>query len=312
MVKYYCVLLALLLVVCTSTTIRIGSFNVLAPSWAANSSYAEEVSYLLTPWEARLNRSMNYVTSSLVNDTDFLAFQETEITINGYIANRLNVSVFEYVSVFHDDDYWGSYIKIDPPFNRNGVSIAVNKMKYSNCSYTDLALGTGNHALVALCYNKILSRWIRVVSVHFDSDTGGNRGKESKAVVDYIDNNMISGALNIIAGDYNADTDQGVIKQRITDAGFIDVFKVLGDNNHTHPFSTSYYNNNIYGLLDHITVRGQAFDVKSVKVHNNDLFTIYPDLSQRGEPNETPRVVSNMQLVGSDHFPIEAILEVSN
>lgn len=293
--------------VASETSIRITAFNVLAPSWAAPSSYAPEITPLLRPWQTRLNKTMNYVVNNML-DADFLTFQETEVTINSYISERLGMK-YEYISVFHDDSYWGSYIRVDPPFARNGVSIAVNKEKYDQCVYTDLALETGNHCIIATCRNKLLNRWIRVASVHFDSDTGGNRGKESKNLVKYLDGEH---NLTIISGDFNADTDQGVIKQRVTDAGFEDVFKTLGNNNRTHPFSKSYYGNDIYGKLDHIVVRGQSYTPTNCKVHDNDLFVLFPNTQQLAEPNETPRVFANMQLVGSDHFPIEATLLVSN
>jgi endonuclease/exonuclease/phosphatase family metal-dependent hydrolase len=283
-------------------TISIGNFNVLAPSWASPSYYPTKVNQdgLLTPGSTRVGRGISYLIGAL-GTVDFWSFQETETTINAGLASGYG-SNYNFVHFFHDDNYWANWITTNPPFARNGVSIGVNKLKYINCTYVDKALGTGNHAGIAICLNTQLSRWVRFCAVHFDSDNTTRRTAEAQALNAYLASETThSNYIDIIAGDLNADTISGPMDTHLIQNGFTDVLRALGAATGTTPGS----GNNI----DHILVRDALDNWTPTNgvVHSNNLFQLYPAVSgSKGVQNSDTRIYKNFQFTGSDHFPVSA------
>jgi endonuclease/exonuclease/phosphatase family metal-dependent hydrolase len=247
----------------------------------------------------RINRGIAYVQQNMLH-TDFLAYQETETTINAMLDAGLG-STYQTYHVFHDDTYWANWITEDPAFNRNGVSVAVNLNKYEMCTFTNCSLGTGNHAAVATCRNIAIQRWVRFVSVHFDSDTSSRRATESAAIVAWLNSDTSNEYIDIIAGDYNADTDAGTMKNNIINAGFVDVLRAVGIAENTSPWTGSGQN------IDHLCVRGLRTTPVSGLVHSNNLWNLYPvQGGPTGQALTDQRITSHMNITGSDHFPIEA------
>jgi len=294
----------------SSANVKIAAFNVLAPCWASPSYYPTTCAPLLAPWQTRINRCTTFVKKTFL-DVDVITFQETEATINPTLAAALG-NGFQVYHAFHDDDYWSKWVTTDPPFARNGVSIGVSKTKYDQMSFKDIALGTGCHAGVVTCRHITVNRWFRFVSCHFDSDSGGRRGKEAQTLVETLDADKTRPYVDVIAGDLNADSKVGVIKSRITDNGFLDVLRAMGIEENTSPYSTSSNGNSMWGNIDHIMVRGERFNAVAAKIHSFNLWTTFPVLGgQPGIENENLRITKNMELTGSDHFAVEGVFSVS-
>lgn len=285
--------------------IRTVTYNVLAPSWASPSYYPPMCVADLAPDRRRAAVIQNL---QLFKEVDFFALQETQAGENELLAAGLGVG-FNYYATYHDDTYWASWITQDPPFVRNGVAIAVNKAKYDNCSFRDVALGTGNRAAIATCRNKALNRSVRFTSTHLDSDYGGRRGKEAKALGDWYGASA-GNVIDIIAGDFNSDTNSGVVQQRIINRGFTDVLRAVGIAENTHPYTVSYNANSNYGNIDHVVARGAGVVPHSGWVYSNGLWALYPPLNGNGEPNESLRICDNLYITGTDHFPVEGVVSV--
>jgi hypothetical protein len=154
-----------------------------------------------------------------------------------------------------------------------------------------------------------------MVSTHFDSDSGGNRAKESDELVKLLDMAPFHNA-HVCRSSASArrlqrrDTDTGGLKSRLVDqAGFKDVLRDTGNGGKiTHPWSNTYNSNSMWGAIDHIMARGAAAAaVASVssKVHDGGLFVQYPD---GVASNEVPRICSNFDKKGADHFAVEGVI----
>jgi len=279
-------------------TIKVLSFNKLAPTWADPNIYPSSCSNLLVI-PARTQRTVAWMQNNDMSQYDAIAWQETEAIDNGPIKAALG-NGFSFFQVNHADSYWAGYITVDPPFAPNGVAIAINQMKYDRCVYVDKPLGTGNHGAIAICRHKALGRWFRFASVHFDSDQGGRRGKEANTLADYFAlESSHSNYVDVIAGDINSDTDTGVINQRFTSAGYVDIGHALGSTSSTHPWSTAYNSNSQWAIIDHVLVKGTGSTPTAYKVFDSDLYTTYP-----GTANENTRICLQLEYMGSDHFPV--------
>jgi len=306
--RTFVVLLAAVAVLVTAApvTVKVLAFNVLAPSWADASLYPSTCSNLL-PEPARTQRTASWITSNNLLGYDAFAFQETESLTNGALKAALGKS-FSFFQVNHADSYWASYITVTPPFASNGVAIAVNQNKYDHCVYVDKPISdSGNHAAIAICHHKVLNRWFRFASVHLDSDYGGRRGKEANGLGDYLAaENTHSNYVDVIAGDFNADTDSGVLNQRFTTNGFTDLGHALGSTAATHPWSSSYNRNSQWAILDHVIVKGTGTAAAAYNVFSSNLYTLYP-----GSANENTRICLNLDYTGADHFPVSGSFTVA-
>jgi len=304
----------------TSFDIRAVSLNVLAPVWAIPADYPTQqlctpyvsgtglTNYLDKNW--RRTKVSNFFKYQVPN-ADFYTLQETQQSENPLLAAIFDSRKYWYATAYHDISYWSNYFNSSvtgEPNQQSGVAMAVSKQKYSACNFNDVSLTTGNHALVGVCTHTN-GKKVRIVSVHFDSDQGGRRGKETNALMDYL--NAMGGGpyIDIIAGDFNADTDSGVLKSRMIDQeGFVDVLTATGlGGKPTHPWGTGYYGNQLYSAIDHVVARGANVSPKSSDIHDADLYVTYPATTQS---NEVPRQCSTFDYLGTDHFAVEGTIRV--
>lgn len=287
--------------------IKVFAYNVLAPCWAAPEYYPDQCPDSLDADTRR--ESVREVLLEAAPSTDFFALAETEKDWNDYFAKALS-NHFDYFSAYHDDSYWESWITEDPPFARNGVAIAVNNQKYQDCSFADVALGTGNHVAFVSCTHKALNREVRVASVHFDSDTGGRRAKEAKALGSMVFDGSDAGSIDIIAGDFNGNTATGPLHNiLIKTLKFVDVKAAVGlpIDIQTHPYTTAYNQNKNYGNIDHIVARGEGLSFADAQVNDGGVWDDYAE-GRGGDVLEDPRACAYMDGYGSDHFSVEATL----
>lgn len=280
--------------------IKIVSFNILAPPWAKPSSYPESSEPYL---DRELRRvSIIDVLNSLKGSSDVIALQEITPIEFGYIKSALKD--FVAIQVNHDPDYWSQYITDNPPWEPNGNALFLKKSTFKNVSFSDVPLSTsGNHGAYAEAKLKANNQQVKIFSVHFDSDHGGNRKKEMEAAVAHI--GAASNSIDIIAGDFNSSPQQGNYSNLLELQGYIDVLAAIGNTEITTPYTTQYSSSNNFGIIDHVMVRN-AQPIAGDVIDNN-LFTIYPD--GPAHANEEPRITANLQITGSDHFPVWGSIE---
>jgi hypothetical protein len=82
-------------------------------------------------------------------------------------------------------------------------------------------------------------------------------------------------------------------------SGFTDVLDELNITKWTTPYSTLAHPRAVIGTVDTVLVR-YAHPV-SAKVFDSDLYTTFPDLTE-----DDDRITKSLELIGSDHFPVEA------
>jgi hypothetical protein len=107
-----------------------------------------------------------------------------------------------------------------------------------------------------------------------------------------------------VAGDFNTDTDGGVVKSRLLDRpGFVDVHKALGVALPTHPWTSSYNSNSMWGIIDHVVARGRSVTPAAAATYDLSVWLAFPVLSGQ-DANEPPRICATMQGNGADHFAV--------
>lgn len=278
-----------------AASIKVFSFNVLAPPWAKLSSYPESS----WPYIDRTIRRQAIINTlnSIKSSTDVICLQETTPIEFGYFAATLKD--FVGIQANHDPSYWSQYITQNPPWELNGTAIFVNKRVFSNISLSDVALSdSGNHAAYLTATHKATNQKFRILSVHLDSDTGGNRNKEMQAAIQLLP--ALNSSIDMIVGDFNSSPEQGNYFVDLNRAGFNDVLDGVGNTELTSPYTTAYSSSTNFGELDHIVVRNAS--PLAGDVIDNNLFQLYPALPSNTYEND--RITENMRLTGSDHFPI--------
>lgn len=271
------------------SVLNLATFNVLAPCWANPSEYpASSLPYL----DKVKRRGLIIQTiQTLAKSNDIIALQETQEDEYGYFYDAMIKIGFDGYHVNHRDDYWSRYITIDPPFVSNGVALFWNKKTINFLEINDCKLSDdGNHCIFTIL--KKNNKIFRLICCHLDSDTGGKRTKESKAIMDNL--KPIDGTTDIIIGDLNFNIDNGPYNRIFYSNNFTDVLKSLGREEMTHPFDFTYMGNSNFGIIDHILVRNaKPVDGKVL------TFNVWND----GTTSEE-RINLLLQRNGSDHFVV--------
>jgi endonuclease/exonuclease/phosphatase family metal-dependent hydrolase len=272
--------------------INILSFNILAPCWADPSYYPASSA----PFLERVSRRQTIIDllNSYENKVDVIALQEVAQIEFNYIAQALQ-STFVGFQANHASTYWSNWVTATTPWELNGNAIFIKKERFDDISFEDYtASASGNHA--ALFTGKLKNegdKQVRIASIHLDSDHAYNRKRELQAVLaKWL---PLKNAMDIIAGDFNTETDATNIHTDIRKAGYYDVLEVLGKARQTHPWDTKYYGSDNWGIIDHIISRN-SIPIEGAVI-DFQLFDSYPK-------DEEMRINKNLQLSGSDHFPI--------
>jgi len=169
----------------------------------------------------------------------------------------------------------------------------------------------GNHCVIATAREKSTQRSLRIASIHLDSDNSGRRNNELSALLSLVP--AESNTVDIIAGDFNAALSSGNLSNLIRSNNFLNALDVLGIQEQTPPFTSSYNRNTNWGPIDHITFRNASITGKS-SVSNDgspaidngvvdfNVWKTYPS----GSTYEAQRIDKNFENCGSDHFPVFA------
>jgi len=275
--------------------IKVISFNILAPCWASPSYYPDAtLQYLDRVY--RRNKIIDFLQNQ---NADIIMLQEVTQTEFGYINNSLKTNYSGFMSL-HSSTYWSNWITVNPPWEPNGNAIFLNKARFKNIVFSDIALSDdGNHAAYTESvdsYNN--NKLIRAVSIHLDSDHASNRNNEFNALMSFM---KPSNSLDIIGGDFNIDVQNSNLKVDINKNGYINTLYSLGITDPTSPYSTTYYRRSVYGAIDTILIRNSVPQTGSVYSFN--LYNLYPDLKL-----DSDRITENMKICGSDHFPVGTVI----
>ena len=328
--------------------LSVATFNVLAPCYAQPSwYYPSSEPYMNT--EFRRNRILQFLDS--IKDYDIIGLQEvTDDTIDnvGGIAYTRE-GEFKYFASFltkthhaffasHDRKYWASYFSNNPmsPYAwiKNGNVLFLKRSTFHHVTFSDVALGKGgNHAAMATCTHRASGRKMRVMSVHLDSDIGGNRQSEWESIKTLLPDNP--SLVDLVIGDFNANTQTGILAAdfaNFNDDGEAGKFKnallkITNDTGvmiyeQTHPFTSTFNDRHLHEKIDHIVYRyglmpsniyysgvglyGTVEGTQSGVIDNN-LWVVRPDTRPPGyDLNEELRINTNFDHVGSDHYPCVA------
>lgn len=275
-----------------SKSIRILSFNVLCPCWAHPSYYPESTAPLLN----RVLRRQVIIDllKSYQSTVDAFTLQEVAQTEFNFFNDALKQN-YQGFQANHSPNYWSSWVTNDPPWELNGNAIFIRKDRFANITFENFPASTsGNHAaLFSGTIRNSNGKSIRIASVHLDSDYPYNRKDELNAVL----NTWVTqeNTVDIIAGDFNTETDATNIKTDIQRVGYIDVLQTLGVESQTHPWDSKYNGADNWGIIDHIISRNST--PINGKVIDFNLYQLFPN-------DEESRINRFLQLSGSDHFPI--------
>jgi len=283
--------------------LHIGSWNVLAPSWASPDYYPRRAHPHLFPHESRIERVARFVLTNL-GKADVVCFQETQCDLDRKFAFLLSER-YQYFPVYHDDGYWSKWVTEDRPFLRNGVAVALRRSAFDHITSMDLSLGTGNHAAVVIARHIELDQWFRIASVHFELDDEDIRNAEVEALARFFRPGTSAALrphyIDVIAGDFNCDLDYEVMMTQFIDRGFSDAHRELDMAQPTHPEGEGD------DVIDHILIRGENVEVVTAQTHGADIIKSHPERTVEHKDN---RIARCLEYNGSDHFAIDTIVRI--
>jgi endonuclease/exonuclease/phosphatase family metal-dependent hydrolase len=273
------------------TPVQVVTFNILAPCWASPSYYPPAAAPYLNRVYRR-DRILDFLASQ--KDADIIALQEVTSAEFEFIKNALG-GEFLASNCYHSATYWASWITVDPAWEPNGNALLLKRTRFNEAAFSDLPLsGDGNHAVYAEARDRVTGRHFRIASVHLDSDYTYNRESELQALLERIP--PASGFTDIIAGDFNTDVSRAGLQSNLKTAGFQSLLPALGITTTTSPWGT-YNKSSTFGAIDHITYRNAS--PLTGAVIDFGLLKKYP-----AQKDDTTRIVLNLILSGSDHFPV--------
>ena len=277
----------------SSTSLGVLSFNVLAPLWAAPKWYPTNLDPAALNRQTRL-RATQALLGSLSGQLDVVCLQEVNAPeLKGYL-DALGPD-FKGAMAQNPPSWWANWLVPELPWEANGTAVIVRKSRFKGGSFEDVALPDGNHAEVYQGVDSLTGRKVRVQSIHLDSDRLDNHKTELTTLFDRYPASR--GVVDILAGDFNEDTDIGTAASLLEKAGYKDALTAIGNLEATHPWSSSYNTNQRWGRIDHITSRN------AISLGGDVL-----DFGVWGLTDETARIAANLGKTGSDHFPVIASL----
>ena len=306
-----------------TTPLNVVTFNMLAPAFARPADYPPGSGPLLDT--AARGAVLRHTVASLASDVfqdgrflqaDVIALQEVQpATLAAlFLAGGLVDSEWFLFNVAHREDYWSSYYVTDPdeiaeaPWTANhfghGNALLIRRSSFDAPPgfpfSATLNSDSGNRAPVFV--GSIAGRPVRISSVHFDSDVAGRRRAE--LLSHFAQLPPLDGAVDIVAGDFNTDTDSGNTQTEVRRAGFVNGVFAVGGKASTQPYSTQYYSSSNWVSLDHVLARGAT--PQEARIHSNRLFERFPKKASAGQrdDNEDARVQAALAEIGADHFPV--------
>jgi endonuclease/exonuclease/phosphatase family metal-dependent hydrolase len=278
------------------------SFNILAPHYAQASFYPPGIDRFLSLESRRANTSSFLLRMKDV--CDIMGFQEVvhDPTYCDEFAYLQDLLGDEFFGMFvpHDCHYWIEY----GPYKVNGNALFFRRAVFSEPTWFDISLETGNHAILGEATHLPTRRQIRVLVIHLDSEDQNRREYELAVALDTLQIN--SKTIDFIIGDFNMEPSARAY-DTIRQAGYHDSLHELGINTPTFSFLTSQ-------PIDHIAYRDPTGAIIPIpgktKVLDCGLWQEYPGLGII-DLLAAPRLKACLDLYGSDHIPILATFCVS-
>ncbi len=158
------------------------AFNVLAPVWAAPAWYPEELDPALLDAGVRRERIAAFLAARAAT-ADVVCLQEVqESELPAFLAAL--GSGFTGAMAYNARDWWSDWVVPEIPWAPNGTAVIVRRAAFRSIAFRDVALtDDGNHAAAFSGVHRATGRLVRAVSVHLDSDSQANRGREARAAV---------------------------------------------------------------------------------------------------------------------------------
>lgn len=283
-----------------SHTLKVVSFNILAPPWASTTHYPDQCVHEL-PRELRRDRIIG-VINGLKSGTDVFCLQE--VTPIEYDKIAMALKEFTGFHVNHDPGYWSHYITDHPPWEPNGNAVFVREDLFEEVAFSDIPLSDGgNHSVYFEGIHSASGRQIRLFCVHLDSDEASNRKTEIGAVIDFL--GASGDSVDLIAGDMNSIPFNGNYAVKLQENGYFDLHEVLGSEGKTYPLVNEPTHHEHSGRIDHILLRNA--NPLSAEILHYDLFIDFPVVPEHSY--EAARIRAALQITGSDHLPIWGIIE---
>lgn len=280
--------------------LRVISFNVLAPIWAALHFYPPGLDPALLQADAR-RRVLIERLQALAADTDVFCLQEVQASEFEAFARALG-SDFAGAMSSNDPAYWANWVTPELGWQPNGCAIFYRRSLFlsdptAEPTLRDIALSEdGNRALILEgTLRDGSSTRVRIASVHLDSDRGDRRLFEASSLLNQMP--ALVGLRDLICGDLNVDAITGCLRAPLERAGFRDALASLGNRENTHPWDTTYNGSAMWGVIDHILYRG--LQPLQGDVLDGGVWSI---------DDETARIAETLRSIGSDHFPLTACL----
>jgi endonuclease/exonuclease/phosphatase family metal-dependent hydrolase len=276
--------------------VTVVAFNVLAPIWAGAVWYPPAMHASVLDRAARREA----VTAFL---------RESAATTDVFCLQELNEQEFEYYRAalsrqfvgrmaYNERRFWSDWLVEDIPWEPNGVGVFARIASIDVTRIEDLPLSdAGNRVALMHGLHRSSGTAIRVASVHLDSDSNAGRVRELRALAE-----LAPGApdvVDVVCGDINEDTRIGSAAGILAREGYVDVLAATGNRAATHPFTDSYYRSARWAIIDHVLTRGAT--PLTGRVIDFGVWSI---------EDEIERIEENMRRGGSDHFPIEAVIEL--
>ena len=240
-----------------ATHLNIVTFNMLAPAFARPASYPPGSAPLLDTAArgAVLRNTLASLASNVFQDGRFLqadaiALQEVQPSTLAalFMAGGLVDAEWLLFHVAHREDYWSSYYVTDPaelaeaPWTANhfghGNALLIRRSSFDappGFPFTaTLNTESGNRSPVFVGSSG--GRPVRISSVHFDSDVAGRRRAEM--ISHFAQLPPLAGDVDLVAGDFNTDTDTGNGQAEVRRAGFVNGLFSVGGKDSTQPYST--------------------------------------------------------------------------
>jgi endonuclease/exonuclease/phosphatase family metal-dependent hydrolase len=274
--------------------VSVVTFNVLAPIWAAPRYYPSDLDAALLDQSTRRARISDFLAGA-APQADVVCLQEVQASEFPAFQAALG-RAFDGRMSTNARDYWSSWLTPGLPWQPNGTALFVRRSAIDIGTLEDVPLSAdGDHAVLLDGTLRASGRRVRIGSIHLDSDRGNNRVAEARDLLNRVPADPR--ALDIVCGDFNEDTVTGSLSGALARHGFTDALAAVGNREHTHPWSSTYNRNAMWGIIDHVVVRGGH--PVSGDVVDGGVWSI---------GDETQRIAANFRNVGSDHFPVRATI----
>lgn len=280
-----------------TSSVQVLAFNILAPCYASSTRYPMGAKIFLE--RNRRREKIIQFLNSISPTTDIIALQETTQTEFQFFQRALENNFLGF-EVYHDAKYWADWILPDETWEPNGVAIFVRKSSFKYVKFQNIALSNrGNHSAYFEATHRESGLKFRGASIHLDSDHDLTRHQELKSLLNFM--RPEARTRDIIAGDFNNGTHNGVIKLYLSKNQFVDVLRAVGREEWTSPYSDDWYRSKNLGIIDHIVVR----NAKPIdgQVFNFSLWDLYPD-------SQDKRILASLEQSGSDHFPVLGVFDI--